>query len=198
MNSLSKKELRAIYREKRINLDTQEFRELNDRLMNQVRTLDFARCATIHLFLPIAGNREPDTYAVAQWLRQQYPRIRLVLPRTDDTGNGMTHWLWDGTTTLTLNRWGIPEPHGGVPIAPAQVDAVFVPLLAFDVHGNRVGYGKGFYDRFLGECRPEVLKIGLSLFEPGPVVLDTDAHDILLDACVTPGRVWWFSTEPGI
>ena len=69
---------------------------------------------------------------------------------------------------------------------------VFVPLLAFDEKGNRVGYGKGFYDKFLAECKPEILKIGVSFFEPENIIPDVLNTDIQLDLCITPTKVYNF------
>lgn len=162
--------------------------------MEQVCQLDMGRFLTIHLFLPIEGNREPDTYTVADWLRHTYPNMRLVLSQTDRVAHRMLHFIWDDNTVLKLNHWGIPEPEKGVPVSAQEVDAVFVPLLAFDIHGNRVGYGKGFYDRFLADCGTGTTKIGLSLFEAEPTIAGLDAFDIPLDYCVTPKRIWDFNT----
>ena len=196
MQSTRKQELRKIYREKRRNLSTEQFVEQNKLLLDQVRQWDVSAFSTVHLFLPIAGNREPDTYALAEYLRETHPHIRLVLSRTDRVNHRMLHIVWDDTTILKLNHWGIPEPEKGDLISPKEIDAVFVPLLAFDVHGNRVGYGKGFYDRFLAECPPKTVKIGLSLFDPEPVIADVDRFDIPLDYCITPRQVWSFNTTP--
>ena len=69
---------------------------------------------------------------------------------------------------------------------------VFIPLLAYDKTGNRVGYGKGFYDRFLAQCKPETLKIGLSFFEAENEDFITSEDDVRLDYCVTPNQVFQF------
>jgi len=69
---------------------------------------------------------------------------------------------------------------------------VFIPLLAFDEEGHRVGYGKGFYDSFLAECKPETLKIGLSFFEAETKIEDVFDGDMALDYCVTPKQVYRF------
>lgn len=69
---------------------------------------------------------------------------------------------------------------------------VLIPLLAFDKKGYRVGYGKGFYDRFLADCRPDVVKVGLSVFEPIDEIADLNEFDIKMDFCITPNRVWQF------
>jgi 5-formyltetrahydrofolate cyclo-ligase len=55
-----------------------------------------------------------------------------------------------------------------------------------------VGYGKGFYDRFLSDCRPHCIKIGLSFFEPEIDIVDVLESDIKLDYCVTPESVFTF------
>jgi 5-formyltetrahydrofolate cyclo-ligase len=91
-----------------------------------------------------------------------------------------------------MNQWGITEPEYGKEVPPQLIDVVIVPLLAFDTRGNRLGYGKGFYDRFLAECKADVLKIGVSYFEPEQAFEEVDEYDIPLDICVTPERVWSF------
>lgn len=94
-------------------------------------------------------------------------------------------------TELVENRWGVPEAVSSdqSSMTTDQVDLVIVPLLAYDARGYRVGYGKGYYDRFLADCRPDVRKIGVSFFEPVPQIEDVDEFDVRLDACVTPEKV---------
>jgi 5-formyltetrahydrofolate cyclo-ligase len=90
------------------------------------------------------------------------------------------------------SRWGIPEPVGGRVVEPAELDVVLIPLLAFDAKGHRVGYGKGFYDRYLATCRPDCLKIGISFFESLAPIDDVEAHDIALDMAICPTQVYDF------
>jgi 5-formyltetrahydrofolate cyclo-ligase len=73
-----------------------------------------------------------------------------------------------------------------------EVDMILVPLLAYDLKGNRVGYGKGFYDRFLTNCRSGVQKVGLSYFEPLDFIEGTDSFDVMLNACINPEKIWRF------
>jgi 5-formyltetrahydrofolate cyclo-ligase len=104
----------------------------------------------------------------------------------------MSHILLTDSTTIKKNKWHIPEPVNGITITPEQIDVVFVPLLAFDEQGHRVGYGKGFYDKFLAMCKPETLKIGLSFFESEKKITDVYQGDIILDYCVTPNDIYTF------
>ncbi|GAL62151.1 5-formyltetrahydrofolate cyclo-ligase [Algibacter lectus] len=94
---------------------------------------------------------------------------------------------------IKKNNYNIPEPIDGIEILDDKVEVVFIPLLAFDTLGNRVGYGKGFYDRFLVKCKPETIKIGLSFFEASAEITDVFESDVRLDYCVTPERVYEFS-----
>ena len=113
-----------------------------------------------------------------------------VLPGTKE----MEHYLLTETSILIPNQWNIPEPDPQTSkrIEPWQINVVLVPLLAFDQRGFRVGYGGGYYDRFLKECRDDVVKIGLSFFGPVEAITDTDLYDIPLNSCITPDQVYRF------
>lgn len=146
----------------------------------------------VHFFLPIQKFREPNTTPIIHWLLKDHPEISIVLSKSNLETNLMEHFLWDGLEELQSNRWGIKEPQNGIRILPQQLDAVIIPLLAFDQEGNRVGFGKGFYDRFLADCKKDCQKIGLSFFEPIAETIDIDAHDAKLDACITSTKTYFF------
>ena len=93
------------------------------------------------------------------------------------------------------NRFKILEPDSTKEILPAEIEVVFIPLLCFDKHGNRVGYGGGYYDRFLTKTRRSCLKIGLSFFEPVDFIEGISKTDITLDMCVTPEKLYNFRTD---
>ena len=155
---------------------------------------DTEKPTTIHTFLPIARQNEVDTWPIIRRIQQDFPNVQVAVPVTDTTVNQLTHFILTPETLLIENQWGILEPESGsCPVVGSQqIDMVLIPLLAFDTLGHRVGYGKGYYDRFLAECRPDCLKAGLSLFEPVEQIGDVEPTDVRLDACVTPERVCFF------
>ena len=104
----------------------------------------------------------------------------------------MINYLLTDQTRIIKNQWNIPEPVDGIQIAAQQLDAVFIPLLALDKSGHRVGYGKGFYDRFLSRCKKDIIKIGVSFYGPVEEISDVYTSDIPLDYCVTPNRIYDF------
>jgi 5-formyltetrahydrofolate cyclo-ligase len=188
----TKKDIRKLYLEKRLNLPAETMAVLNGQLLAQCCAIDYSPYQMGHIFLPISGKREADTFAFVAWARQAYPGLQWAISRSDLKTAAMEHFLWEPDAVLVKNAYGIPEPMGGIPVLPAEIDLVFVPLLAFDQAGHRVGYGKGMYDRFLQQCRPDAMRIGLSLFEPVDAITDTDAWDVPLNKVITPEAIYQF------
>ena len=149
---------------------------------------------TLHIFLPQLNAREVDTFGIIDLLRKSFPAMRIAAPYIIPGTREMEHFLLTPFTHLVTNQWRIPEPDPltSEKILPSEIDIVLVPLLAFDRKGYRVGYGGGYYDRFLPQTHPECIKMGLSLFENADEIEDIDEYDIPLDACITPERVYDF------
>jgi len=145
-----------------------------------------------HLFLPATRQHEPDTWPIIRRVWAECPATQLAVPVVQPDVHTLRHYHLTPETRLAESRWGIPEPVGAIEVYPTVLDAVLLPLLAFDEQGQRVGYGKGFYDHFLPQCRPTTLRIGLSLEPPVPRIDDAWLGDVPLHACLTPTRTWWF------
>jgi len=188
-----KAELRKIYKLKRKSLKVDERGALDEAILHTFQTLDFSKQKYIHCYLPIQSQAEPDTLPIIQWLQRTFPHIHIVVSTSDMATHTMQHFLYESTTTtLQPNAWGIPEPKGAKMIEIERIDVVLVPLLIFDRQGNRLGYGKGFYDRFLASCRSDIRKIGISYFDPIEKISDVDPYDVALDSCVTPFQIYHF------
>ena len=149
---------------------------------------------TYHIFLSIPGKKEVNTAALISHLQQLGKRV--VVPKVI-SGGVLENYVLKSDTVLRKSSWGIPEPVAGEIIAPEKIDVVFVPLLAYDRKGNRVGYGGGFYDRFLARCPPESLVVGLSLFPPAGDITDIESTDLPLDYCINPSGVIKFRRGSG-
>ena len=185
-----KKELRQKYKELRKQLSENDIEEWSLQIANQLIRLDIWQHSFYHLFLPIESQKEVNSEYILQVLAGKDKNI--VLSKSDFSTREMTHFLLTDNTTIKKNAYDIPEPIDGLEVPVSKIDVVFVPLLAFDEKGNRVGYGKGFYDKFLAECKPEILKIGVSFFESENVISDVLNTDIQLDFCITPTKVYNF------
>jgi len=190
---MKKDELRKIYLAKRKALSEAEYVQLNFELYQQFfANIDLSFIKVIHTFFPVASKHEPDTWLIIDRLRREFPHIRISIPRTDIRANTLENFYFEGLHELVTTAWGIQEPKQGIPTETEQIDLVLVPLLAVDKTGHRVGYGKGFYDRFLSQCRPGCLKIGLSFFELVDTINGVESTDINLNYCITPTGVIQF------
>ena len=185
-----KKDLRLDFIAMRDLLSSEEKRKLSRSIFNHLKSLPIWDYEYYHLFLPIEEKNEVDTGPVIDLLYKagKYVVVPKVINETE-----LEHILMEKDTVLDLNPWGIPEPVTGKQVPVDRIDLVLVPLLAFDMGGHRVGYGKGYYDRFLAKCRSDVLKVGLSYFDPVEKISDVAADDIALDYCISPSAVYSFS-----
>lgn len=159
---------------------------IDDLILSHLKQMDWSEYTYVHVFLAIAKFKEPDLFVFVDWLRKVYPYIQLVISRSNLQEGTMTHYVWDDNTVFVENKWGIREPAGGTQVDEQQLDVVLVPLLVADSWGHRIGYGRGFYDRFLAKCRANVKTIGVSYFPILTNRIETDKWDIALETIVTP------------
>ena len=194
---MDKKEARKKSKEARKQLSQEEIEDKSLAIANQLLRMDTVPSLRLvwdklyyHLFLTIEEQKEINTEYILQILAGKDKEI--VISKCEFTTLGMTHFLLTDNTKIKKNSYNVPEPVDGLEVPDAKIDVVFVPLLAYDKQGNRVGYGKGFYDNFLSKCKPETIKIGLSFFPPEEKIEDISESDVKLDFCVTPEEVFRF------
>lgn len=185
-----KNELRKKYKALREQLSLQDIDDLSLAIANQVINQPIWNKDYYHIFLPIASQKEINTEYILHIL--QGKDKNCIISKSNFKDFTMTNFLLQDNTKIKVNSYGIPEPVDGIEIPDSKIEVVFIPLLAFDKKGHRVGYGKGFYDRFLANCAPNCLKIGLSLFPAEELITDVLDSDIKLDYCVTPNMVFEF------
>lgn len=189
---MTKQELRKKYLNKRVALSEAEYSQLNFQLyQNFFSNVDLSFIKVLHTFLPITSKKEVDTWLIVDRIRREYPHVRLSVPRVNNETNELENFFFEGLHQLATNEWGIQEPKQGIPTEPEKIDIVLVPLLAFDKQGHRIGYGKGYYDRFLKLCPAKTRKIGISLFEPEEE-LPSEEYDVKLSQAITPTQFYSF------
>lgn len=176
---MKKAELRKIYKQKRQELSFDAIQKLQENIYQQIYELDLSGIKIIHIFLTLDKFKEIDTTPIINYFRNK--SIKIVVSKSDFTKNTLTHFYLEKETVLELNKYGIPEPKNAEQVSEQDLDLVFVPLLISDEQNYRIGYGKGFYDRFLANCRKDCKKIGLNFFKPIAKIEDMNAFDIALD-----------------
>lgn len=188
--NMNKTEIRRYYKDLRRELTEEMIEDLSFEIANQLLKLPIWDFINYHLFLPIKTKNEVNTEFILQILLGKDKNT--IISKSNFENFEMTHYILTDSTILKNNEYGIPEPTNAIEVGTTPIEVVFVPLLAFDVYGNRVGYGKGFYDRFLKTCKPDVLKIGLSFFEATQEHIESGIDDVRLDMCITPKGVYQF------
>ncbi|MEX0636631.1 MAG: 5-formyltetrahydrofolate cyclo-ligase [Ferruginibacter sp.] len=187
-----KEQLRKLYKEKRASITASEKLKMDDLLLIQFQKLALNIPALIMTYAPFEKMNEFDPQTIADYCYFKNFNQQLFYPVISKYDDQMSCVLVNDQTIFELNKYGIAEPIDAVTMFPEEIDWVFIPLLAFDVRGHRVGYGKGYYDRFLKQCRNDVVKIGFSYFEAEPIISDSNRFDVKLNYCITPEKNYQF------
>jgi len=190
---MTKAALRKHYREKRLLLGDHGRNRMDDLLLINFQQWEIPdHVQTVLSYWPIKENGEVNTFLVTDFMEFRIPGMQLCYPVSDFRHNHLQPVAVNDDTNYKRSEFGIAEPVDGQPVPVHEIDMVIVPLLAFDLKGYRLGYGRGFYDRFLATCRPDVIRIGFSYFEPEPALPGIDQYDIPLSACITPEQIYEF------
>jgi 5-formyltetrahydrofolate cyclo-ligase len=191
---MQKNEIRATFRHKRLNLTKQQVSRYEDLLLIKAQQAGLESISCVMGYMADTSRHEPDPTNIIRWLSFISPGMVELMPRIHPASGAMDAVVYEKGQPVHINQFGIAEPEGNVLIDPGQIDLILIPMLAFDRQGNRVGYGKGYYDRFLHRCRPDCLKVGICFFDPVEEISDVHAGDVRLDLCITPERIYQWPT----
>ena len=184
---MQKTEIRSLYKQKRKELTNKQIQTLTLQITKHVLDNFSFKNKSISIFLPILKQNEINTYLLIEELMKE--KAIISIPKADFNTNKLEHYKYESQIQIELNHLEIPEPINGSYTNPIEFDFVFIPLLAIDEKGQRVGYGKGFYDRFLKNCSENCIFIGLHLFDEIEFIEDLNENDVCLHYCITPKRI---------
>lgn len=184
-----KAELRKEYTQKRKALSTDEAFLLSEKIFeNFITYFKPEEGEKVHIFIPILERKEIDTQLFIDYFLKQ--NIRVFVPKV--VADTLITIEVFPDTVFETSHWGIPEPASNEDSGEDFFNYVITPLLYCDKKGNRVGYGKGFYDGFFEKLSKEVKKIGVNYFNPDENIDDVWENDVPLDYLVTPTDVLSF------
>jgi len=189
---MTKKELRLNYKEKRKQITVKDKNLWDDLMLIQFQRFPLDGISTVFSYISLEQMNEPNTDLFVSYLKAIIPGIRIAYPITNFETGEMFCLQADDDTLYEKNARGMIEPVNGKLIPAYEMDLIIVPLLVFDTQGNRCGYGKGFYDKYLSTCRADSIKLGFSYFEPVDKIQDTDTFDVPLTHCITPQHIYEF------
>jgi 5-formyltetrahydrofolate cyclo-ligase len=164
--------------------------KLDDLLLIQFQRIKWDNQKIIGNFFPMEKYNEPNSFLLAAYLKYILPDVKIAYPRILQDELKME--FFEETEEFTHNKWGIAEPLPIHKVSLSQMNTILVPLLGFDTNGHRIGFGKGFYDRYFENKNKSGLRIGISYFDPIAKIEDTDQFDVPLTHCITPSKIYEF------
>lgn len=189
---MTKEELRKIYKGKRKQISWKDKERWTDLILIHFQKLDLPYINCVHTYLAIEDQNEVDTENITRYLTFKNPGLKIVVPKINLDAGEMKHYIFNDDVEMAPNSFGIIEPVKGEKINAGEIDLVLTPLLAFDKAGYRVGYGKGFYDKFFKQCNDNVIRVGLSFFDAEETIDNINPYDMPLHYCITPHTVYTF------
>ncbi|WP_312422054.1 5-formyltetrahydrofolate cyclo-ligase [Epilithonimonas sp.] len=182
--SLTKKELRSIYKGKRMALSQDEVNFLSKKIFEQfILQFNVIENQKVNVFLPIEKFNEINTQIFIDYFFDK--KVRVFVPKIQ--GEKMISVEIFPNSEFEINNWGIKEPISNID-ANIELDYVLTPLLYCDQFGNRIGYGKGFYDYFFSRDLKIHNKIGLNFFSPNEDIADVFEKDVAIDGLILPSE----------
>lgn len=188
--SMNKSELRKIYLSKRNEFSLKEIEQMSHSILENLKNMSIWENQNFHVFKSIPNKNEVQTSIILDYLFELNKTI--LVPKVIE--NHLISCQINELTEWAEGKFKVPEPLHCHEFPDNEIDVVFVPLLICDNEGNRIGYGGGFYDRFLANCTKKTLKIGLNFFPPISESIHKESFDIPLDYCVTPTEIVSFSS----
>ena len=183
--------VRNTYSKKRQELSSSMFEEESFQIVQKtIELLKKYKPECIHCFLPIHSKDEINTIMIIQYCWKN--NINVVVPVSNFEDGTLKNAEFKPHTKTKQTKHNITEPVDPIWKKTDYIDIVVTPLLAFDLKGYRVGYGKGFYDRFFSSLHKDAKRIGVSLFEPCNSIENITEQDIPLTHCVTPNKIYSF------
>ena len=188
---MTKEAIRKEYKLKRRKLIAGQIMIAEDLMLINFQKLKLPKFNCLMSYLPIEAQNEFNPINAEDYYKFMNERMSLAFPIVNFENETMRAVIVFDENEYEENRYGVIEPIGGIKLHPKDIDVMIVPLIAFDKNGYRVGYGKGYYDKFIAECKPEMIKIGFSFFDPVEID-DVNEFDKKLDYCITPEKIYTF------
>lgn len=187
MDRGEKKEvIRKELRKKRRDISDADFRKWSDKIISKLEEQrEYKTARIIHCYVSMNDRREVNTHSLIREILLE-PK-RLVVPVTQFNAGILRHYYLESYNELKQNKWGVLEPEGGEECPIEKIELVIVPMVGGDEQGYRIGYGGGFYDRFLENITCP--KIGLCFEQNMVDELPIEPFDIVLDKIITEKRI---------
>jgi len=181
----TKQELRQISKNRRLAIPLLERENLSAGICSNLLGI-LNGCSPVMIYVSKPPEVNTDTLISALIAKCG----RVIVPIIERETVSLRLSYLDDPSVLVDSTFHVPEPIGSeIPASPEEVAVAVIPVLGFDRHGNRLGYGAGYYDRFL-EKNPNISRIGLAFACQEIPFIPCDANDVKIDIIVTENGVF--------
>lgn len=178
----TKNELRKHFLELRRNIDTEQ--AIHDTLVHFQEWMRQSRFHCVGSYKPLMKWTEMNLNPFENIIINHNPEAVICYPTV--MSDEMSFYQENEESFWKNNSWGVSEIHDGRLIQPEDLDLILCPLIVCDRHGYRLGYGKGFYDRYLKKLGAQCVKVGLGYFDVVGEIPETFEADVPLDVYISP------------
>lgn len=185
----TKAALRSSYLSKRKSFSSNQVEEWSRKIADKfILQFNPTENEKIHCFIPMESQNEVNTFFLIRYCFEN--NIRVFVPKVK--GRGLISVEIHPNTQWERSSWGILEPKAADASLENDFDYIITPLVYCDPLGNRVGYGKGFYDGLFTSLSPSTVKVGVGFFPPKEMISDLRPEDIPVDYLIIPSSVFSF------
>lgn len=173
--------------ESRESLSLEEWESTSEKIIERLKQSSFFKKAkTVHCYVSMNERREVNTHPLIKEMIAGGKKV--VTPVTNFKDGTLSHVALTSFDDLSPNKWGVLEAENGEEADISKLDLVIVPMAGGDEACNRMGYGKGFYDRFLKDV--SCPKIGLCFEQNIIKQVPVEPFDVPLDGIITEDRTF--------
>lgn len=184
---MNKNEIRNKLLEQRKSFSHEELQEKNSLIFEKLFSLqEFSRANNIGVY--ISFNNEADTRKIIEKLLSENKNV--FAPVMDFGNEHFSYAKLSSLENLTENKYGVLEPTEKNSVEASEIDLFLVPGAAFDSQRNRIGWGKGYYDKFFNKNKPRGKKIGLFFEFQLIKEVPTDEFDVKMDFIITEKEIY--------
>lgn len=186
----SKSQLRKRVLNVRNNMSKEDVKKNSNAIMDKITSLDIYKQSKV-VFIYMDFKNEVITSNLIKHMLSE--KKRVVIPYTDSINTVLIPSEITKESDLKQNSFGYFEPKSILPVNIEEIDLVIVPGVVFDKNLNRIGFGKGYYDKILNRLKPSAKKIALAHDFQVLEDIPAEEHDVKMDMIITEKNIYPFT-----
>ncbi|HOA19492.1 MAG TPA: 5-formyltetrahydrofolate cyclo-ligase [Sedimentibacter sp.] len=186
----SKSKIRKRILNVRNNMSKEDVKKNSNAIMDKITSLDIYKHSKVVFIYMDFKNEVMTSNLIKRMLSE---KKRVVIPYTDSINTVLIPSEITKESDLKQNSFGYFEPKSILPVNIEEIDLVIVPGVVFDKNLNRIGFGKGYYDKILNRLKPSAKKVALAHDFQVLEDIPAEEHDVKMDMIITEKNIYPFT-----